>query len=234
VITVSEYSKYDIHKLYQISNDKIDVAYNGVKEIYTPIDEIKREEVKADITDGDSYFVFVGALHPRKNLVGLFKAFDLFKVRGSSSCKLVIVGSKQWWTKGIRRAYEEMKYKDSVIFLGHLSPKRLNEVVASSLAMVYVSYFEGFGIPIIEAFKAGTAVITSNVTSMPEVAGNAAFIVDPFNHHEIAEAMNKVVSSPMEREKFIAMGKERATFFTWDKTADAVWKSIEKIIPKLS
>ncbi len=229
IITVSEYSKYDIHRLYKIENSKIDVAYNGVKEVYNPIEKARQQEVRQVISEGNPYFVFVGALHPRKNLEGLFKAFDLYKQRSSSNNKLVIVGNKQRWTRSIKQAYENMQFKKDVIFLGHLSPDRLNEVVASSIAMVYVSYFEGFGIPIIEAFMAETAVITSNVTSMPEVAGDAALIVDPFNTHEISEAMQLLATDAKQREMYIAKGKERAKLFSWDNTAKVIWESILKV-----
>jgi len=229
IITVSEYSKQDIHRLYNIANNKIDVAYNGVKEDYFAIDDNAKKEVKQQYTDGENYFVFVGALHPRKNLVGLFKAFDYCKEQNNTKTKLVIVGSKQWWTKSIRNAYNSMANKADVVFTGHLTTDKLNKIVASSIAMTYVSYFEGFGIPIVEAFKAETAVITSNVTSMPEVAGDAAIIVDPFDYKDIAAAMQKVESQAEFRNKLIAKGKERAKLFSWDNTASVIWETITKV-----
>ena len=229
IITVSEYSKSDINKLYNIPKSNIDVAYNGVKEDYFPINESEKQAVRDKYTDGNNYFVFVGALHPRKNLVGLFKAFDLYKQNNSNSIKLIIVGSKQWWTKEIRNAYNAMQFKSDVVYTGHLSTENLNKIVASSIALTYVSYFEGFGIPIIEAFKAETAVITSNVTSMPEVAGDAAAIVDPFDHKDIAAAMHKVESQAEYRKSLIEKGRERAKLFTWDNTANVIWETILKV-----
>ncbi|RLD44328.1 MAG: glycosyltransferase family 1 protein, partial [Bacteroidetes bacterium] len=231
IITVSEYSKSDINKLYGISNSKIDVAYNGINEVYSPISSKEKEVVRTEISNGNKYFVFVGALNPRKNLVGLFTAFDIYKQNTKSKTKLVIVGNKMRWTKTIQETYEQMKLKAEVVFLGHLSPERLNQVVASSIAMVYVSYFEGFGIPIIEAFKAETAVITSNVTSMPEVAADAAFIVDPFNYNEIAAAMHQLEEDESLRTSLIEKGKRRAKDFSWDNTAKVIWESI-RIVTK--
>ncbi len=114
--------------------------------------------------------------------------------------------------------------------MGHLSPIRLNEVISSALAMVYISYFEGFGIPIVEAFKSQTAVITSNVTSMPEVAGDAALIVDPFDISDIAKAMNIIESNPDIRKQLIKKGADRVKQFSWNHTAEAVWDSITKCI----
>jgi len=229
IATVSEYSKTDINKLYGIDNSKIDVAYNGVKDVYKPISSSEQETVRREITSQKPYFVFVGALNPRKNLVGLFSAFDIYKDDSKSDSKLVIVGNKMRWTKSIQHTYEQMKYKNDIVFLGHLSPKRLNQIVASSIAMVYVSYFEGFGIPIIEAFKAETAVITSNVTSMPEVAGDAAIIIDPFNYPEIASAMLQVEKDEDLRNSLIEKGKIRAQEFSWDNTAKVIWESIIKV-----
>ncbi len=230
IITVSNYSKNDISTLYHINTDKIDVAYNGVKDIYGPISKEGQQAIRDEISKGKNYFVFVGALHPRKNLVGLFTAFDLHKKQSLSKSKLVIVGNKQYWTKEIKTSYEQMYHKADVIFMGHLSPNRLNEVISSSLAMVYVSYFEGFGIPIVEAFKSQTAVITSNVTSMPEVAGDAALIIDPFDISDIAKAMNTIESNPDIRKQLIQKGVDRVKQFSWNHTAEAVWDSITKCI----
>ena len=226
ILTVSNYSKSDICRLYNIDSDKVDVAYNGVKNVYKSVSTDKQRIIRREISSGEAYFVFVGALNPRKNLVGLFSAFDIYKQKSQSKTKLVIVGNKMRWTKDIQQTYEQMQFKSEVVFLGHLSPERLNQVVASSIALVYVSYFEGFGIPIIEAFKAETAVITSNVTSMPEVAGDAALIVDPFNYSEIAEAMQKLEEDETLRTSFIEKGKLRAKDFSWDNTAKVIWESI--------
>jgi len=231
IITVSEHSKKDICKLYNIEASKIDIAYNGVNENYFPITNDDKEKVRNEYTDGKQYYVFVGTLHPRKNLVGLFQGFDIYKRQTKSESKLVIVGNKQYWTNEIKKTYLGMEFKNEVVFLGHLSPEILNKIVSSSVAMMYVSYFEGFGIPIIEAFKAETAVITSNVTSMPEVAGNAALLIDPFNAQDIANAMTKVQSDTSLRNSLIEKGRQRVKLFSWDYTADSIWDSIKKVIP---
>ncbi len=109
-------------------------------------------------------FLFVGSLHPRKNLARLFPAFDQFKISDNDSVKLVIVGEKKWWTEAIEKAYNQMNYKDDVIFTGRLPVKDLHKVIASALAITYVSYFEGFGIPILEAF---TVILRSSLRRLP-------------------------------------------------------------------
>ena len=233
IITVSEFSKKDICDCYGINPDKIDVAYNGANEAFKPISEEIQNEIRQKYTDGNPYFMFVGSLHPRKNLARLFTAFDMFKSKNDNKVKLVIVGNKKWWTEPIKNAYDAMKHKDDVVFAGRLSVEDLHLVTASALASVYVSYFEGFGIPIVEAFKCDTPVITSNVTSMPEVAADAALLVDPFKIESIAEAMEKMLDEDV-RKSLIEKGKVRREDFSWDKAAECWWKSIEKLCRDVS
>ncbi|RLD60976.1 MAG: glycosyltransferase family 1 protein [Bacteroidetes bacterium] len=230
IATVSEYSKSDIVKQYGVSPDKIDVVYNGANENFKPLDEKSKKIVKGKYTDGHPYFLFVGALHPRKNLVNLFKAFDEFKKSEKTSEKLLIVGEKKWWTDDIRKAYDEMENKQDVIFSGRLEFVELQRVLAAALALTYVSYFEGFGIPIVEAFYTETPVITSNVTSMPEIAGGAALLVDPFSVKSICGQMQEMATNSELRKSLIEKGRERRKEFTWQKSADRLWGSIEKTI----
>ena len=226
IITVSEFSKKDICECYGINPNKIEVAYNGANEIFSPVSEVVKKEIRDRYTEGNPYFMFVGSLHPRKNLARLFTSFDLFKKRNNNDIKLLIVGSKRWWTEPIKNAYEAMTHKDDVIFAGRLSAEDLHLVTASALASVYVSYFEGFGIPIVEAFKCDTPVITSNVTSMPEVANDAALLIDPFNEESIADAMEKILDEEV-RKDLIGKGRIRRQDFSWDKAAETWWKVLE-------
>lgn len=126
-----------------------------------------------------------------------------------------------------------MKFKDEVYFLGHLSSKVLSEVTASALALVYTSLFEGFGIPIVEAFNAETAVITSNVTSMPEVAGDAALLVNPLEVNEIKEAMAKLAADEIFRQSLIDKGRIQRSKFSWQQTADKLWNCVETAMQNL-
>lgn len=230
IATVSEYSKQDIVLQYNVNPDKIDVVFNGANESFVPVSEEEKKAVRIKHADGCPYFVFVGALHPRKNLVNLFKGFDLFKVHDRNGMKLLIVGEKKWWTPSIREAFEQMKHKQDVIFTGRLQMHELTKVVASAIAMTYVSYFEGFGIPIVEAFNAETVVITSDVTSMPEVAGNAALLIDPFSPGSISDAMMTVSTDEKLRDQLILKGREQKKNFTWQKSSERLWDSIEKAV----
>lgn len=227
IITVSEFSKQDIVDNYHVNPNKINVVYNGANEGFKPLDEAGKILIRNSYTNGYQYFMFVGSLHPRKNLARLFPAFDMFKERTKSDMKLLVVGEKRWWTEPIRNAFETMKHKDDVVFVGHLQMNELNKVTAAAFASVYVSYFEGFGIPIIEAYRCDVPVITSNVTSMPEVAGDAALLVNPFSIESIADAMEKVMDENV-RKSLIEKGRIRKNDFSWDKTAEGWWKVIVK------
>lgn len=230
IATVSEHSKQDIVKMYGVSEEKIDVVYNGANTSFKPVSDIVRNETIENYSFGSPYFVFVGALHPRKNLVNLFKAFDIFRKQDSGKVNLLIVGAKMWWTKAIEEAYNEMVFKDDVIFTGRLNTGELNKVLGSAMALTYVSYFEGFGIPIVEAFYCDTPVITSNVTSMPEVAGDAALLINPFSPNSIAEAMLDISSNEALRNNLVKKGQERRKHFSWQQTSERLWSTIEKVL----
>jgi glycosyltransferase involved in cell wall biosynthesis len=229
LVTVSEFSKGDICEQYGISPSKIDVVHNGVNESFAPISENEKEGARKQFADGKHYFVFVGSLHPRKNISRLFKAFDEFSKSSEEDIRLVIVGEKYYWNTEMKSVFEMMEFSDRVMFSGRLSADDLKIATAAALSVVYVPYFEGFGIPILEGFKCGVPVITSNVTSMPEVAGDAALLADPFDVDSIAEAMRKVATISELREELIAKGNERVKDFSWDQTADQLWTSIEKL-----
>jgi glycosyltransferase involved in cell wall biosynthesis len=232
IVTVSEFSKKDIVNLYDVPPEKVSVVYNGANEDFKPVGDSVRMDVRKRYTAGHPYFLFVGALHPRKNLVRLFQAFDYFKEQHKSDIKLLIIGNKQYWTTEIRESYENMRNRGEVIFGGRLPGEELHKVVASALAMTYVSYFEGFGIPIIEAFRCDVPVITSNVTSMPEVAGDAACLIDPFSVKSIAEGMEKLAFDPELRTRLVEKGRERRKLFTWDNSAKQLWQVIEENLKK--
>ncbi len=232
IATVSEYSKSDITKQYQIDPSKIDVVYNGGNESFMPLNKEQISETRDKYTDGRPYFIFIGALHPRKNLVNLFRAFDIFKTKTSSEACLLVVGEKMWWTPGIRESYDMMIHKQDVLFTGRLNAGELHKVLASSQALTYVSYFEGFGIPIVEAFRCEVPVITSNVTSMPEIAGDAALLTDPFKPDDIAAAMEQIEQDGEMVKILIDKGRERKEIFTWQKSADRLWQTIDNVLNK--
>jgi glycosyltransferase involved in cell wall biosynthesis len=230
VVTVSEFSKRDIINQYKVPENKISVVYNGANEDFRPVSDSVKEQTRAALTGGCPYFIFVGALHPRKNLARLFQAFDYFKEQHTTDIKLLIVGNKKYWTGDIQKAFDGMRHSGEVVFSGRLPSETLQRAVASALATAYVSYFEGFGLPIIESFRCDTPVVTSNVTSMPEVAGDAAVLVNPFSVKSIALGLEKVAMDPELRAGLIRKGRERSKLFTWQNSAEQLWAVMEQVL----
>jgi len=230
IVTVSEFSKKDIIDAYQIKSEKIKVTYNGCNTIYKPALESTKQSIRKRLTGGSDYFIYIGALNPRKNILNLLKAFDLFKENYNNDFKLVIVGEKMFGTKPIESTYNNLKYKDNIVFTGRLNPEDLINVLGSAYALTFPSNFEGFGIPILEAFHCEVPVITSNVTSMPEVAGDAALLVDPFSVESITEAMLKLAGNEELKKELILRGNKQKELFSWDKTAEGLWQTIQKTV----
>ena len=146
----------------------------------------------------------------------------------SSNIKLLIIGEKMFKTKDIEYIYTNMNFKQDVIFIGRLAPEELRFVLGSALALTFVPYFEGFGIPILEAMYCDTPVITSNLTSMPEVSGDAALLVDPFSVDAIKDGMIKIAKDTGLRNDLILKARKQREKFSWQKTADNLWNSIER------
>ena len=229
--TVSEYSRQDIIRSFGISSDKVDVVFSGNNRAYKPLPEELQGEVRRKHTGGCAYFLFVGLIHKRKNLDNIFRAFDIFKDRSSDSTKLVVVGDKKWWAGEIEDTYLKMSHRDDVLLLGRQPLDVVCELTASAIAMVYTSLFEGFGLPIVDSFNAHVPIITSNVTAMPEIAGDAAILVDPNNPEQLADAMCNLRQDKGLRSSLIEKEIARKGLFTWDRTADLLWNTIEKVLP---
>jgi glycosyltransferase involved in cell wall biosynthesis len=230
IVTVSNYSKSDLIESYGVEHSKISVVYNGANSTFSPIDKEQQRLVRQKYTNGSPFFVFVGALNPRKNVDRLLRAFDQFKETTNNEHKLVIVGEPMFMTKSIEQTLKAMKHNSSVVFTGRLQVDELSKVVAAATALTFVPYFEGFGIPLVEAMYCHVPIIASNVTSMPEVAGDAAYYVNPFDVNQIAEAMEQLVSSNELLVSLTNKAIERKTLFSWDKTASEFYKSIQNLI----
>jgi glycosyltransferase involved in cell wall biosynthesis len=228
IVTVSEFSKQDIVKQYGVDASKVQVVYNAPQEAYRVLNVNERDLSKKKWAQGDNYFVFISSIHPRKNLLRLLKAYDRFRMQSGRSVKLVAVGRRFWKNQSLDDTLRDMKFADDVIFTGHLEQSELTHALGGALSLVYVSYFEGFGVPIVEAFRSGVPVITSNVTSMPEVAGDAALQVNPFNEEEIASAMVRIVQDSLLRTDMIAKGEERVKLFDWNSSAEKFWGIINE------
>ena len=230
LITVSTFSKRDIARLYNIESDKISVVYNGADPSFHPISEAEQQKVRDKYSHGKPYFHFVGTLNPRKNIESLLQAFDKFKGIAPNDVQLLIVGRKGWQYNEAMQTYEAMQYKEAVRFTGFVEDEVLKQIYGASLGLTYVPYLEGFGIPLIEAMQTEVPIICSDRTAMPEVVGNAAILVDPFDTDEIAAAMQDLYTNKGLRNSLIEHGRRRREIFSWDLTAEKVWEVLEKYL----
>lgn len=226
--TVSEFSRDDISNTYKIDFKKIDVVYNGAHNVYRPLTEAEKESARERHTQGFPYFIFVSTILKRKNLANLFVAFDQFKKGDKAGHKLVVVGAKVWWQDELKEAWDNLEHKKDVIFIGRADAQELAMLMGASSGLVYPSFFEGFGIPIIEAFSSETPVITSDATSMPEVAGDAALLINPHKPNEIASAMERIANDENLRGNLIAKGRQQRAKFSWERTSQLLWDSLMK------
>jgi glycosyltransferase involved in cell wall biosynthesis len=229
IATISEYSKRDIVNEYGIDPGKIDNISGGINSSFSPADELTVTRTRNKWSEGKPYFLFIGSMHPRKNIGRLLQAFELFKKDTGSDCKLLLAGSITWKQTEIERIYGQHEYKNDIVFTGRLSDEDLGMVLGSALALSFVPVFEGFGLPIVEAMQASVPVICSNVTSMPEVAGDAALLVDPYDINSIADGMKKLYMDEELRRSLIAKGNLQKEKFSWKRSATLLWGSIQKL-----
>jgi len=230
VVAVSEATKADIVQTYGIRPDKISVAYNAPAELFRPQPADAQRETRRRFSHGQPYFLFVGALQPRKNLGNLLRAFDIFKAQGgpeASAAQLLIVGRKAWKAGPILEAYQQMRHQNAVYFTGRVADAELADLYAAALATVYVPYFEGFGIPIVEAQASGCPVLTSQVSSMPEVAGEGgAELVDPHSPESIAAGLARLWQNADLRQQRITQGRQNLSRFSWSRSAEVLWDAV--------
>ncbi len=230
IATISEYSKKDIINCYGIEAEKIDNVSCGIKDSFWPLTEAEKQTVIQKNSKGNPYFFFVGSMHPRKNIIRLIEAFDLFKQKTNSKNNLILAGNILWDDGMFEEVFKKIAFRESIIFAGRISDEELRNLLGAAEILTYVPIFEGFGLPIVEAFQAEVPVICSNVTSMPEVAGDAALQVDPFNITAIADAMELLSKNETLQKDLIRKGTVQKNKFTWKKTAALLYDSIEKTL----
>lgn len=230
IATVSEYSKQDMVKQYALDSGKMDVVYNGINAFYHPLTEAEKQSVRIQYAGGHPYFIFIGSLSPRKNIAGLMKAFNLYKLKHNTSVKLIIVGGGLFKSESLYRYHTTLAAQEDIHFIGRLPDQELNRVLGAASALVYVPLFEGFGIPLIEAMQCGIPIISSNTSSMPEVAGDAAILVNPEDTEAISDAMASIIQDKALCEKLIQEGNKRKHLFSWAKTSDLLWESMMKCL----
>lgn len=230
ICTVSNYSKKDIVETYKVDPGKVDVGYNGVSDVFKPISETEKTQTKKTFTAGKPYLLFVGAIHKRKNLGRLLKAFERLKKETDLPHQLLIVGEPMWNSQQVKI---DSWLKPHVSFTGHLPLDKLALVMGAADIFTFVSYFEGFGIPMVEAMQSGTPVLAGNTTCLPEIGGNAVLYCDPFDVDDIYKNLLHLLNDKSLQEELKLKGLERAKKFSWDRTASQLWTSFEAMMKSI-
>lgn len=227
IATVSEYSKRDIIEQYKIDPAKIHVTYNAPSSLFQQLPYEEKEQVKEKYSAGCEYFIYAGSIHPRKNPINLLKAFSRFKKRQQSNMKLIFAGRLAWKTDEFTKLLSTFRFRNDVILTGYLEKNELAKLVASAYALVYPSFFEGFGVPPLEALQCGVPAIVSNNSALPEIGGDAYLYIDPENPDDIAEKLMLIYKDEVLRSRLIENGKNQLQLFSWDESAKKMWSCIE-------
>jgi glycosyltransferase involved in cell wall biosynthesis len=232
IITVSNFEKDCISSFFGFKNNtKLTAEYNGVSEYFKPVtDTDYLRLIKAKYNLPDQFFFFLGNTHPKKNTKGTLKAFSDFLKRTGSSMKLVMLDYDQDELKKLLVEIGDVNLINKIVLTGYVANKDLPAIYSLSQLFLYPSLRESFGIPIVEAMACGVPVITSNTSSMPEIAGNAALLVDPYNTEEITSAMIKVYKNEILKNNMIQSGLTRAARFSWRSMAENVLNIYEETL----
>ena len=211
ILTVSEFSRRDILDWTDLPSEKVISVYNGLSKGYTC--------EGAKFNPGYQYLLYVGNKRHHKNLERLFVAFS--KAELSDDIKLVLAGDV---TNELSQLADKLRISDRLVFLGFVEEENLPSIYRGAVAVMFVSLYEGFGIPLIEGMACGVPVLASNVSALPEISGGAAYLVDPHDVDEISSGIERIVSDMVLREKLINRGNIRSLEFSWDDSASKVWE----------
>ena len=230
ILTLSEFSRRDIIETYAVDPERIIVTPAAAPAHFKPIvDETELEKIRERYGIGANYLLSLGSIQPRKNLTRLIEAFQwLRKSRPDDKPPhLVIAGKRGWLDDEVFHAAQQDGLNESVRFIGYVPEADLPALYSGAMCFVYPSYFEGFGLPVLEAMQCGAPVIAGNQTSLPEVAGDAALLFDPFDTRALGEAIARVIDHPDYRAELRVKGLQRAAEFSWIATARLTLKAYE-------
>lgn len=219
IIAVSESTAEDLRELFNVPNDKLEVIYEGVDIIPNENEEVI--DVKKKYNLPDKYLCFVGTLEPRKNLIRLIQAYADLKAKDDrlSDIPIILAGRKGWQAEDIFKTIAELKLGKSIRDIGYVTKNEKLDLIKQAAAFVFPSSYEGFGLPVLEAMALGTPVLTSNLSSLPEIAGNAAYQINPEDTYAIAEGLQQILFNDELRKKLREKGPIQAKKFTWEKVA---------------
>lgn len=233
LITVSEYSKQDILKFFPIDKDKIFVTPLAAEDIYIPMDKVVcREFLKVHYNITKPFILYIGGFSPRKNVKALISAFSKVYKGLGKDYNLVITGAARDQKQYLKDFSMSLELEEKIIFTGFAPEEHLPILYNGSDVFVYPSLYEGFGLPPLEAMNCGTPVISSNLTSIPEVVGDAGMLINPYDEKELPMALLTLLNSHTLQMEYIKKGLERAKSFSWENTAKntlAVYKKVYEL-----
>ena len=228
IIAMSEATKRDIIQYFGVDKNKIKVIYSGIQP--SILCEKNHEDIREKFGIKGEYILSVCTIEPRKNLKGLVNAFlEYKKMHEKSDLQLVLTGKIGWGDETVQFIMSSEKYHDDIILTDYVSDSELSHLMKNALAMAYISFYEGFGLPILEGMAAGKAVISSNTSSMPEVGGDAVIYCNPYEKESIVNAIEQVTEDEDYRKTIEQRAKQRATLFSYEKTAKQVLEVLEEV-----
>lgn len=230
IITVSEWSKKDIMRVFDVPEEKIAVTSLAADDMFVPIDKLTSWNfIKEKYGIDNDIILYLGGFSPRKNVKSILVAFSMIKNDLSKDYKIVIIGSAKDDHQFLTKLSQSLGIGDRVFFTGYVPYNDLPYFYNAADVFVYPSLYEGFGLPVLEAMRCGTPTITSDVSSIPEVAGDGALLINPFDTEKLAKGMTEVLENKSTRLNLISRGFERASLFSWEKTAKETLKVYEHI-----
>lgn len=227
IITISEFSKREIQTLLQVPEEKIEIVYSAPS-ITTEVTTFQMLQKRLNVQQ--PYLLYMGTIEPRKNLVRLIQAFDWLKKETKIPHQLVLAGGDGWKTEEIHRAAEMAQFANEIRFTGYLSSREKNTLYQNADLMVFPSLYEGFGMPPLEAMLFGCPTVCANTASLPEIAGEAAELVDPLSVQAIADGIWHVLSDSGYRHALIAKGVQQAARFSWDQSAGKMFRICKEVL----
>jgi glycosyltransferase involved in cell wall biosynthesis len=230
ILTVSEFSRQDMMQQYAIPPEIIDVVYCGVGSHIRKVSADNILKVKQHFGIDGNYLIVPGTIHPRKNTANTIRAYEEFRKGEGCSEKLVFAGNNKWFSPEMKQALEHNRYRNDIHFTGRVSDHEMSALISGAKAMVFASLFEGFGIPILEAASAGIPLLTSDNSSMKEIAGDSALLVDPTDHESIAAGMQQITQDQQLRAALLQKSIHLPDQYSWDKTANLIWESVAGVL----
>lgn len=232
ILTVSEFSKKEIQKFYHVPQEKISVVYHGYdRALYVPTqDSIERRNLLARYGIHEPFVYFVGRLEKKKNIVGLVQAFHLFRQQHAKPCQLVLIGNTGYGWEEAATYIQDHHLSEWIVRPGYVPERDLSSIISAAGALVFLSFYEGFGMPLLHAMACGTPIVAGDAASIPEVVGDAALLCDPQKPHEAGNALLRLFREPELAETLRRKGIERAKNFTWEQAARQTYEVFQRFL----